>query len=68
MDGRIGGMRLAGAAQRALNPTDRKHSLCASMYCAHASSPFSTTHSSRGLRVSGQAQQIFGAGFASTEA
>lgn len=33
------------------------------MYSAQWSSPFSTMHVSRGLRVSGQAQQILSFGF-----
>lgn len=42
-----------------LNPCDRKHTLCALMNSSHCSWPYRTTHSSRGTRVSGHAQQIF---------
>ena len=46
-----------------LKPSERRHCLCASMLAAHSSSPFMTMHSSRTLRVSGQAQQILHVGF-----
>jgi len=43
-----------------VNPSDRKHSLCASISLIHSgiSSPLKTTHSSRSFLVSGQQQQI----------
>eukprot|EP00962_Isochrysis_galbana_P014125 scaffold4022_cov122-Isochrysis_galbana.AAC.15 len=51
--------------QLTLKPLERRQALCASMYSAQCSSPFSTTQVSLGLRVSGQAQQIFSFGFSS---
>ena len=54
---------MMAAAVYTLKPSDRRHALCASILSAHASSPFSITHSSRGLRVSGHAQQIRQVGF-----
>jgi hypothetical protein len=42
-----------------LNPSLRKHDLCASIRSAQASSPFCVMHSSRTFFVSGQAQHIF---------
>ena len=47
------------ARQATLKPSDRRHALCASINSAHLSSPSDTTHSSRGLFVSGHEQQIF---------
>lgn len=46
-------------ARQTLKPSDRRHALCASINSAHLSSPSDTTHSSRGLFVSGHEQQIF---------
>lgn len=46
-----------------LNPSARRHCLCASMSCLQASSPLRTIHSSRDFLESGQAQQIFLLGF-----
>ena len=49
-----------------LKPSLRRHALCASIMSAHASSPFRVTHSSRGARVSGHAQQMRQVGFFSS--
>ena len=42
-----------------MNPSARKHLLCASIRSRQLASPFVTTHKSRGSFVSGQLQQIF---------
>ena len=49
-----------------LNPSARRHVLCASMYSVQDSSPLCIMHSSLTLRVSGHAQQIRHFGFASS--
>ena len=41
-----------------MKPSARRQALCASICAAHFSSPYIIVHSSRGLRVSGHAQQM----------
>ena len=41
-----------------MKPSARRQALCASICAAHFSSPCIIVHSSRGLRVSGHAQQM----------
>ena len=57
---------LTKRARYTLNPSFRRHTLCASISSAQASSPCLTMHSSRTVRVAGQAQQILHVGFFSS--
>ena len=59
---------MGGYSVYTLNPSFRRHALCASISFLHASSPLSVMHSSRALFVSGHAQQIFFFGFSSLAA
>jgi hypothetical protein len=45
-------------SHQTLKPSRLRHCLCCSISLLHSSSPFSSTQTSRGCRVSGQAQQM----------